>query len=180
MEEEKNKNINEDNFNDAPTSIEKPKKPRTEKQIEQFKKAQEKRKQNAKIKHEKINEIKEQARKMELVDSDKPKTHIIKEVDEKNDIVKTIDNDTNKENSPFSLTHAGDGKGIAIPYVEQVKLIKKAKKKPKTTIIYDESSTSSDEEVIIVKKKKDYANNKPKEINEPEKEIKKIPVIKFI
>lgn len=52
-------------------TIQKPKKPRSEKQLLAFEKAREKRVENAKIKKEKINEIKEKAKKMQLID-DKP------------------------------------------------------------------------------------------------------------
>lgn len=55
-------------------SIEKPKKskPRSDLQVAAFEKARAKRVENAKIKKEKINEIKEKAKNMQLIDEVKP------------------------------------------------------------------------------------------------------------
>jgi hypothetical protein len=49
-------------------SIEKPKKPRSDKQLAAFEKARAKRLENAKIKKEKIDEIKDKAKNMKLID----------------------------------------------------------------------------------------------------------------
>jgi hypothetical protein len=54
--------------NTSNETIEKPKKPRSDKQLAAFEKARAKRVENAKIKKEKIDEIKEKAKSMKLID----------------------------------------------------------------------------------------------------------------
>ena len=74
-------------------SIEKPKKPRSDKQLAAFEKARAKRVENAKIKKEKINEIKEKAKNMQLIDE-------VKSIDKPDDkpVVKTIEKPIIKKN----------------------------------------------------------------------------------
>ena len=108
------------------TSIEKPKKPRSEKQLAAFDKARAKRVENAKIKKEKIDEIKEKAKNMQLVDEVKVK-------DEKPNSVAEDNSDTDTK----------------------IKVVKKQKKKPKTRIIYQEESSDTDEDLVIVRTKKE-------------------------
>jgi hypothetical protein len=108
--------------------IQKPKKPRSEKQLLAFEKAREKRVENAKIKKEKINEIKEKAKKMQLIDESKVSSQPIQAVT------------TEPESEPVTPAKP---------------VIKKQKKKPNTTIIYQSDSSDTDEEIVIVKKKRE-------------------------
>lgn len=107
-------------------TIEKPKKPRSEKQLAAFELARAKRVENAKIKKEKIDEIKEKAKNMQLVDEVKVK-------DEKSSSVA-------EDNSSADT---------------KVTVVKKQKKKTKTRIIYQDESSDTDEDLVIVKKRKE-------------------------
>ena len=109
----------------------KEKKPRSDKQIESFKRAQEIRKESLKIKREKIKEIKD-LKPEEVLSTPKKELEqpVMKPI--KNEI---INNQSSSDEEP------------EIIYVKKSK-----KKKPKKKIVVEESSSSSDEEVVHLKK----------------------------
>jgi hypothetical protein len=104
-------------------SIEKPKKPRSEKQLIAFEKARAKRVENAKIKKQKIDEIKEKAKNMKLIDEIKP--------DDKPDDKPVVESDNNHKTI----------------------IKKNKKKPKTTIIYQDESSDTDEELVIVKTKK---------------------------
>lgn len=110
----------------------KEKKPRSEKQVESFKRAQEIRKESLKIKREKIKEIKD-LKPLEVLNN-------TKEPDVKEPIKSSIKEEDIKNETTDEEPE--------IIYVKKSK-----KKKPKKKIVVEESSSSSsDEEVVHLKK----------------------------
>ena len=105
----------------------KEKKPRSEKQVESFKRAQEIRKESLKIKRDKIKEIKDL----------KPQ-EVLNNADVKEPIKPSIKEEVKDETTDEE------------PEIIYVK--KSKKKKPKKKIVVEESSSSSDEEVVHLKK----------------------------
>ena len=108
----------------------KEKKPRSEKQVESFKRAQEIRKESLKIKRDKIKEIKD-LKPLEVLNN-------TKEADMKEPIKPSIKEEVKDETTDEE------------PEIIYVK--KSKKKKPKKKIVVEESSSSSDEEVVHLKK----------------------------
>ncbi len=120
------------------------KKPRSEKQIEAFKKAQEIRKEGLKIKREKIKEIKE------LKVKDVLTPHIDDIPEEPKVLTKQLPQETPSETE------------------ETAEVVYVKKKKPKKKkIVIEESSSSSDEEVVHLRKPRmKYETPKPIENKE--------------
>ena len=114
-------------------SIQKPKKPRTEKQKEALKRAQIKRAENIEIRKKQKEELKLQ-KQQEKLDMKKSK---LKSSNAEEEYSREIEE--NKE----MLRKMALSKSTA----------KKPKKKKEPTIIYESDSSSSEEEVVIVKKK---------------------------
>lgn len=131
--------------------IEKPKKPRSEKQLAAFEKARAKRVENAKIKHEKINEIKVKAKNMKLIDEekliDKPVEKSV--IESEKPIIKK-----NKKKPKRTIIYQDDS---------------------------TDSSSSDEELVILKSKAKTKNKEKKKVTNEiKEIEMPKVPIIKFV
>ena len=131
--------------------IEKPKKARSEKQLAAFEKARAKRVENAKIKHEKINEIKVKAKNMKLIDeeklSDKPVEKSV--IESEKPIIKK-----NKKKPKRTIIYQDDS---------------------------TDSSSSDEELVIVKSKAKTKNKEKKKVTNEiKEIEMPKVPIIKFV
>ena len=113
-------------------SIEKPKKPRSEKQLAAFEKARAKRVENAKIKKEKINEIKEKAKNMLLIDE-------VKSTDKPDDkpIVKTIEKPIIKKNKKKPKTTIIYQDESSSESDEEVVIVKSKKEKKKSIDIIE-------------------------------------------
>ena len=130
----------EENDGEPTRSLQKPKKPRSEKQIEALKKAQIKRAEN--IEKRKIE--KEQNKK--ITKKEKLKKEL-EELEEKEQI-NPSNNGMNEDIDTQALIkkHEAELKKLAIA--------KPKKKKPvKQTVVYQDESSSSEEEEIIIKKK---------------------------
>jgi colicin import membrane protein len=166
-----NETINETieiNDGEATKNIQKPKKPRTEKQIEALKKAQLKRAENIeKRKIEKENNkklTKKEKLKKELEELEKQEKEINPSNNGMNEDYEVIQEDNlecnkvGKERKPNPLIEENKEQ------LRKLALAKPKKKKPvKQTIVYqDESSSSEEEEIIIKKKKKSKPKKKPK------------------
>jgi len=173
---ETNSTINEDinesfevNDGEPTKSLQKPKKPRTEKQIEALKKAQIKRAEN--IEKRKIE--KEQNKKINK------KEKLQKELEELEDGVIINESELNcnkvgKENpsnngfnedidtKALIKKHEAELKKLALSKVNACGQTEKKPKKKKQTIIYQSESSETEEEEIIIKKKPRKQKKKPK------------------
>jgi hypothetical protein len=171
-----NENINESfevNDGEPTKSLQKPKKPRTEKQIEALKKAQEKRAENI----EKRKQEKEENKKLNK------KEKLKKELEELEDGVMINEDELkcNKVGKEINPSNNGFGEDIdteALIKKHEAVLRKLAlskvnacgqtaqkpkKKKPvKQTIVYESESSETEEEEIIIKKKPRKQKKKPK------------------
>jgi len=161
-----NETINESveiNDGEATRTLQKPKKPRTEKQIEALKKAQEKRAENI----EKRKKEKEQNKKLSK------KEKLQKELEELEDGVMINEdelkcNKVGKEINPSNNGFNEDIDTEALIKKHEAELRKLAlskvkKKKPvKQTIVYESESSETEEEEIIIKKKPKKQKKKPK------------------
>ncbi len=152
--------INEPIVNDGePTrSLQKPKKPRTEKQIEALKKAQIKRAENI----EKRKLEKEQNKKL----SKKEKLKKELEEIEKQEQINPSNNGMNEDIDTQALIkkHEEELRKLALANINKKP---KAKKPVKQTIIYESESSETEEEEIIIKKKP--KRQKPKK--KPKKKV---------
>lgn len=117
------------------------KKNRSPAQIEAFEKARAKRIENAKIKNEKINEIKEQAKTKTLTSSlptTDDKTEVIKKEITKQSVLISKLPKPKKEPKIIYQDESGSE--------EEVIIVKKKKKQPKKKIIYEEEESESESE----------------------------------
>ena len=154
--------VNEPIVNDGePTrSLQKPKKPRTEKQIEALKKAQQKRSENI----EKRKLEKEQNKKLTK------KEKLKKELED----LEKQESEINPSNNGFSEDL--DSQALIKQHEEELRKLAlkninkkpKAKKPVKQTIIYESDSSSTEEEEIIIKKK---PKHKKKNKKAPKKKV---------
>ena len=110
--------------------IQKPKKPRTEKQIEALKKAQLKRSENLKLKKLKEEEIRKAIADNEKYINEPPEPSQVKQRTRKKKPTVVYEDDPSSD--------------------EEIIVVKrrKGKKKPKKKIVYEESSSSSEEEEL--------------------------------
>jgi len=130
-------------------SIQKPKKPRTEKQIEALKKAQETRRKNLAIRKQQKEQLKKAIADNEGVEPPEPvNVKPVKRARKKKPVVVYEDDESSDEE------------------VIVVKRKPRKKRKPKKKIVYEEPSSSSEEEEVIKKPSKKL--QKSKKVVEPE------------
>jgi hypothetical protein len=130
-------------------SIQKPKKPRTEKQIEALKKAQETRRKNLALRKQQKEQLKQAIADNEGVEPPEPvNVKPVKRPRKKKPVVVYEDDESSDEE------------------VIVVKRKPRRKRKPKKKIVYEEPSSSSEEEEVIKKPTKKL--QKSKKVVEPE------------